>query len=255
MLGVMRGSLSTRAHVSAVLLLLLAGVGCRGTITFFGDLWLVDDDDSADDDDSGDDDDSTVADDDDSTVGDDDDSTLGDDDDVTGPGGQVFCGPDVDPGVSPGAELAAYTGEATVELEHGLRGGFFEGTWSGCEAKHFFDAGGTYVCGIRWDVTGDSYGEQYQSTRLVTRFSMSFSLAENTCSPIHPDVFRPTTYYRMTVPYEEGTLEVTWSTDEGAFPNQMDEWFSLPWDGDDDEEPELIEVEYSTAFEAGSAGQ
>jgi len=174
---------------------------------------------------------------------------------VTGPGGVVLCGLTVDPGVTPGEELAAYSGEAAIEFEHSLRGGFFDGTWTGCEAKHFFDAGGQYVCGIKWSVNGTSYGEQYQSTRLVSRFVQSFSLVENTCSPIHPDVFRPTTYYRITVPYDEGTLEVLWSEDEGAFPNQMEDWTSLPWDGDGEEEPENIDFDYKTEFEPGSAGQ
>ena len=217
-----------------LLLLTLGAVGCRGQITFFGDLWLLDDDDSS---------------------ADDDDTTAGDDDDATGPGGPVVCGQTPDPGVTPGAEMAAYSGDAVIALEHELRGGFFSGTWSGCEAKHFFDAAGSYVCGIKWAVSGPSYGEQYQTTRLVSRFTLGFSLLENTCSPIHPDVFRPTTYYRITLPFEEGTLEVLWSDDEGAFPAQMEPWTSLPWDGDGDQEPELIEFEYETAFSLASAGQ
>ena len=245
-----------RARVCALLLvlLLLAVAGCRGQILFFGDLWPVldDDDSSSDDDDATVDDDDSGADDDDSTAGDDD---VGDDDDVTGPGGEVACGPTVDPGVTPGEEMAAYSGQALVTLEHELRGGFFSGTWAGCEARHFFDAGGSYVCGIKWSVSGVSYGEQYQSTRLVSRFTQSFSLLENTCSPIHPDVFRPTIYYRITVPFGEGTIDVLWSDDAGAFPNQMDEWTSLPWDGEGEDEPEIIEFEYQTEFAAGSAGQ
>ena len=245
---------TSRARERALLFALLLPVGgCRGTITFFGDLWPVDDDDSASDDDDSvaDDDDSG---DDDDTVADDDDS-VGDDDDATGAGGAVVCGAEVDPGASPGQELAAYTGEASIALEHGLRGGWFDATWAGCEAKHFFDLNGDYVCGIKWTVSGPSYGEQYQSTRLITRFTMSFALDENTCSPIHPDVFRPAIYYRLVVPYDEGTLEVLWSDDEGAFPNQMNAWVELPWDGEGEETPEDVAFGYSTPFVPGSSGQ
>ena len=249
----MRGSLFlSRARVSALLVVLLLGAlaGCRGVLRFSGDLWLTDDDDSA----VSDDDDSAVSDDDDSAVGDDDDvanddDVIGDDDDATPTGGPVFCGPNLIPGSdSAGQAVSVYTGDARVAFDHDARGGFFAAEWTGCEAKHFFDTDGEYVCGIKWSVNGVSYGEQYQATRLVTRFTMDWTLDDNTCAATDPEVFRIDDYYRITVPYESGTLEVLVSDDDSTVPAQMDEWAELPWDGAGDDEPDLVEFDYATSF-------
>jgi|GEM_PF-2809736 len=241
-----------RASLLLSLGLLIAGVGaCRGTITFGGTLWPDDDDDSAsDDDDATANDDDATADDDDATA-DDDDSTIGDDDDATGPGGPVFCGPEVSPSADQaGQALTVYTGDADVQFDHDARGGFFAAQWNGCEAKHFFDTDGEYVCGIKWTVAGPSYGEQYQTTRLVSRFTMDWTVADNTCAPTDPAVFRPDNYYRITVPYESGSLDVLVSANESTVPSQMDDWASVPWDGDGEDEPEEAQFEYATEFKA-----
>jgi hypothetical protein len=219
-------------------------VGCRGTIRFGDPLWL-DDDDSA----TTDDDDATT-DDDDATT-DDDDATT-DDDDATAPGGPVVCGPDgTEPPVNPSGPQSRTTGSAAVSFDH-ARGGSFSATWTGCEARHFFSTDGDYVCGVRWTVAGQSYGETVQQTRLVSRFTMDWSIDENTCAPNDPAAFRADDYYRLIVPYEQGTLEVWISDNQSATPAQMDEWASLPWDGEGEEEPDDISFEYLTAFTTGS---
>ncbi|MCO4771340.1 MAG: hypothetical protein KDA24_15000 [Deltaproteobacteria bacterium] len=244
----------SRAHVSAAFAFLLVGLllgGCRGLISFGGDLWLTDDDDSssANDDDATANDDDATGDDDDATANDDD--ATGDDDDATGPGGPVLCGPNVAPGSDwAGQSTSAYTGDARVTFDHDARGGFFGAQWTGCEAKHFFDADGEYVCGIKWSVVGPSYGEQYQTTRLVSRFAMGWVVDDNTCAPGDPEVSRPMDFYRITVPYDSGSLVVLVSDDEATVPAQMDDWVELGWDGDGDDEPDMVEFDYSTPFSA-----
>ena len=230
---------------SVLLVLLLGAAGCRGSLTFGGDLWPLPE--------SMDDDDSAPTDDDDSAPIDDDDSAIpGDDDDATGPGGPVFCGPEVVPGPEwSGQAVAGWTGDATVTFEHEARGGFFAARWTRCEAKHFFDASGSYVCGVVWSLVGDSYGEQYQDGQLVSRFSMEATVTTNTCSPTQTDVDRAPFYFRLTVPEDQGVLDVRWSTASDTNPSQMLPWLELPWDGAGEPRPDEVSFLYTRAFAPG----
>jgi hypothetical protein len=212
---------------------LVLALSCNsGKLTIGGNLWPTGDDDSAGDDDIGDDD-----------TGDDDtgDDDTGDDDDSTPTGGPVVCGPGP---ADLSGDSSVYTGAATVVFEYEARGGFFEAAWSGCEARHYF-VGGAYQCGIRWEATGTSYGEQFQATRLVSRFTMEFVVTDDTCGSWHPDSDRGVLYYRAAIPYEDGELEIRWSVSQGEDPADMDIWAELPFEGQGDE-PGSISFEYST---------
>ncbi len=221
--------------------LAVLAVGCVGSMEITGTLWQAgDDDDSAiDDDDSAIDDDDVIL---------DDDDVILDDDDMVG--GPVFCGPTVEIGPDwSGGAAEVYTGEADIDIEYLTRGGVFTSEWHGCEAKHFYDDSGVYICGVKWTVVGDSYGEQLQSTQLISRFDMRFALEEYTCDSSHPDVGDRQVYFRLEVPYAGPELTVTWSTMINTQPTQMDDWTTSPWD-DSDETPEEIDFTYHTALVA-----
>ena len=218
---------------------LLLAVGCIGSMEITGTLWQVgdDDDSSVDDDDSADDDDTV-----------DDDDIQPDDDDMVG--GPVFCGPEAEPGPDwPGGAAMIYTGEADIDVEYLTRGGVFTADWNGCEAVHFFDEGGGYICGVKWTAVGDSYGEQLQGTQLISRFDMAFELSEYTCDSSHPDVGDRQIYFRLEVPYGGPELTVTSSELVNTQPTQMDPWTTSDWD-DSDTTPEEIDFDYQTAVYA-----
>jgi hypothetical protein len=220
---------------------IVAGVGllvagCIGSLEVTGTLWQASDDD-----------DSSAVDDDDSAVVDDDDVVIDDDDMVGGP---VFCGPTVEVGPEwTGGAAEVYTGEVEIDLNHAARGGAFSADWTGCEAKHFYDDQGEYICGILWDAYGPSYGEQLQSTRLISRFDMAFAMTENTCDSSHPDAGDRSTYFRLDLPYGGPLLTVMWSGQVNTQPAQMHDWTTAPWT-DDDETPEEIDFSYHTALVA-----
>jgi len=230
-----RGAIAIAAALPLGLLLV---AGCHGNMRISGPIWIFD----------GDDDDSGAPDDDDSSA-DDDDLTPPDDDDAT-PGGPVVCGPTVAPGDGWDVAAHVFTGSADIELEYDERGGLFAAVWSGCEAKHFYDATGEYLCGIRWEAVGDSYGEQVQTTQLVSRFAMEFTLAESTCGLAHPEAEDRSLFFRITVSSDGGaTIPITWSPDVNTLPDDMFDWAVADWK-ESEPFPDLLELLYFTAFEA-----
>ena len=209
--------------------MLLLAAGCIGSFDVAGTLWA------------------TGPGDDDSSEPDDDDSASIDDDMVGGP---VFCGPEVEIGPDwAGGAAEVYTGDTRIDLNHAARGGAFSGQWSGCEAKHFYDDAGGYICGILWEAEGPSYGEQLQTTQLISRFDMTFEMTENTCDSSHPDAGDRWTYFRLVVPYGGPLLTVTWSGQVNTQPDQMHDWATAPW-ADDDETPDDVDFSYQTTLVA-----
>ncbi len=210
--------------------------GCTGTLRLGG--WVPD---------RGDDDDSAVTDDDDDlTPANDDDAA--DDDDATIAGGEVFCGLEL-AAMGDGA-LTAVTGDAFVELDFGSGGPEFEALWSGCEARHWWDAAGNYVCGIRWDVASEAYVTQRQATALVMRFTATFTESDNTCYPGHPQGGDFTADFRLRVPYDDGELELLRAPQPNTPPAQMQPWAELGWTGQG-EEPADLDFAYDTGFTPG----
>jgi hypothetical protein len=233
--------LALRAAVArgALGILLLLGAACHGTLTVAGTLWPPGDDDSA-----ADDDDAT-------TPPDDDDATTPPDDDDDSTGGPVSCGPDPDePGPAwDGVASASSTGHAEIDFEYGARGALFSAAWTGCEARHYFYESGEYRCGILWEASGASYGEQYGSSAVIVRFAMFMALSESTCGSSHPDAEDRDLYFRLSLPFEDGEAELRWSNDESAPASQMPLWALVPWEGQG-LEPDDVVLDYRTAFSA-----
>ena len=212
------------------LLLLLLLSGCVGTFTFPGfELDEGDDDDSADDDDSSSDDDDTAA----------------DDDDATPVGGDLFCGLTVAP--PPGPATSAYTGGAEWAFDFDGGDLLYDVDWEGCEAEHFWDDAGDVLCAISWRGVGRAYVAQQQTSSLVVRFEVDWTLEANTCRSNHPDAADRSTYYRVTIPYDDGAISILTHEDPQASPASMRPWATIPYIGQGDE-PDDISVDYATGF-------
>jgi hypothetical protein len=162
----------------------------------------------------------------------------------------VSCGPEITP-PSTGTAVEATTGDALLEFSYEGRGGQYDAWWTGCEAKHFFDSDGDSLCGILWDATGSSYGEQIQASGLVVRFAMQFTLKESTCGPAHPDAQDYELFFRVSLTEgDDGLVNVTWSYNSATPPANMFPWVSFAWDGE--ERPDEVGFEYRTEFEPSS---
>jgi hypothetical protein len=215
---------------SLPLLLLLSG--CVGTFTFPGFELDGDDDDSA-------------ADDDDATA--DDDDATADDDDATPVGGDLFCGLTVAP--PPGPATSATTGGAAWDFDFDDPDLLFGVTWTGCEAEHYWDEAGDVLCALSWQGAGEAYVAQQQSTSLVVRFEVAWTLDGNTCRSNHPHAGDRVAYYRVTIPYGDGAISILTDPDPQAPAGQMTPWATVPYVGQGDE-PSHIDIDYATGFRA-----
>ncbi len=177
--------------LALLLTLLLAAVGCRGSM-------IINNQGSG----GGDDDDSAAGDDDDAT---DDDDAVDDDDDVVAID-PVDCGPL--PDVDDDATGFTYTGYAEVYPENN------EWVWSGCEVLRRY-ADGELVCESLWDIYGPMMNwDQWDS---VGRFRLDFTPEEidHACGDEEWSQWR----YRADFDWDTSSVTIEW-----ANPNGQPQW-------------------------------